>query len=224
MDFPLSSSETARDRFQRIHAILRMRICLLDYPPGTRLSEQELAEEFGISRTPLRRVLVRLEGEGLLQSVHGVGTFVTDPGIDDLVPIYELRLELAELLGVLAPRPPDAALWRHLQEIAAEVGQLVACPDARRFGELNHAFFLALQQISGNQPLRTINERLFFQTARIWLKAMATGQAELSAETRTFGNEVEEVLSALEVGDIRSAALIHRSHISMCFQRMLRAS
>jgi DNA-binding GntR family transcriptional regulator len=219
-----SSSETARDRFERIHAALRMRICLLDYTPGRRLSEQALAEEFGISRTPLRRVLVRLESEGLLQSVHGVGTFVTDPGIADLVSIYELRLELAELLGVLGPAQPDAALWQRLRTISARIGDLVAHPGARRFGELNLEFFLAFHQITTNEPLRTISERLFFQTARIWLKTMAAGQIDVGVEAGIFGNEVNEVLRALEIGDLRSAALIHRSHISMSFQRMLRVT
>ena len=76
---------SARDRFERMHDEIRRRICLLDYAPGTRLSEETLAAEFGTSRTPLRRVLARLESEGLLQSVHGVGTFVTDVDLTELV-------------------------------------------------------------------------------------------------------------------------------------------
>src|SRR5690606_19559189 len=100
----------ARARFHRLHEILRTRICLLDYPPGMRLSEEVIAAEFGVSRTPLRRVLVRLEAEGLLASVHGVGTFVTDVHIDDLEQAYLLRMELAEMIGRLAPVPPDAGV------------------------------------------------------------------------------------------------------------------
>ncbi|MEZ5475956.1 MAG: GntR family transcriptional regulator [Thiolinea sp.] len=58
---------------------MRRRICLLDYPPNTRLREEDLASEFGVSRTPLRRVLGHLESEGLVKSVrcrhdcHGCG-------------------------------------------------------------------------------------------------------------------------------------------------------
>ena len=111
MNFPAESLPTARDRFDRMHKVLRNRICVLDYPPGTRLSEEDLAAEFGTSRTPLRRVLVRLEGEGLLQSVHGVGTFVTDVDIEALEQTYQLRMELAELLGVLGPNPPHPPQW-----------------------------------------------------------------------------------------------------------------
>ncbi|MES0003461.1 GntR family transcriptional regulator [Mesorhizobium sp. M0051] len=76
---------------------MRDRICLLDYTPGSRLSEEELAREFDTSRTPVRRVLARLESEGLVESVHGVGTIITDPDIQELVQIYHLRLELAPL-------------------------------------------------------------------------------------------------------------------------------
>ena len=102
---------SARERFERIYRILRDRICLLEYAPGSHLSEEELAQEFEISRTPVRRVLARLESEGLVQSVHGVGTIVTDVDIEELQQVYHLRMELAELIGKLCPivrAPPRA--------------------------------------------------------------------------------------------------------------------
>ena len=66
---------SARERADRIYRILRDRICLLEYAPGSLISEEELAQEFEVSRTPVRRVLGRLESEGLVQSVHGVGVW-----------------------------------------------------------------------------------------------------------------------------------------------------
>jgi len=62
---------------QDIYLELRRRICLLDYQPGSRLNGRELASEFGVSRTPLRTVLQRLEYDGLIVSQHGNGTEVT---------------------------------------------------------------------------------------------------------------------------------------------------
>ena len=224
MNFPAESLPTARDRFDRMHKVLRNRICVLDYTPGTRLSEEDLAAELGTSRTPLRRVLVRLEGEGLLQSVHGVGTFVTDVDIEALEQTYQLRMELAELLGVLGPNPPDPALWDRLQLLSAEVRALANAPDARRFGELNMEFFHEFHGITSNLPLREICERLFLQTARIWLKSMAAARIDVAAEVRIFADEIDEVLRALAIGDVRSAALIHRTHISMSYTRMRIAS
>lgn len=61
----------ARDRFARMHDAIRGRIGLLDDAPGTRLSEEVLAAEFGVSLTPLRRVFARLQAEGLWEAVRG---------------------------------------------------------------------------------------------------------------------------------------------------------
>jgi DNA-binding GntR family transcriptional regulator len=211
----------ARDRFERLHAEIRDRICLLDYAPGMRLSEQVLAEEFGVSRTPLRRVLVRLEGEGLLQSVQGVGTFVTDVDIEELQQTYRLRLELAELTGRLDPIQPDAALWSEFRKLAARAHALIGDADPRRFSQINMEFFLALLRLTKNEPLREISERLYFRTARIWLKSIKATTIDMSEEAILFNREVDDILTALQVGDLHAASLIQRAHISMSFQRML---
>ncbi|MCV2869068.1 GntR family transcriptional regulator [Defluviimonas sp. WL0002] len=203
-----------------MHHEIRNRICLLDYAPGTRLSEEALAAEFGTSRTPLRRVLVRLEGEGLVQSVHGVGTFVTDVEIEELAQTYRLRLELAELTGKLDPVAPDAALWEHFRDLADRSHALVADPDPRRFAQLNVDFFLALLCLTANEPLREVCERLYFQTTRIWLKSVFASTIDLIDEVDVFCREVDDILRALRIGDLHAAALIQRAHISMSFERM----
>lgn len=213
---------SARDRFDRMHGVLRTRICLLDYAPGTRLSEEALAAEFGISRTPLRRVLARLEGEGLLQSVHGVGTFVTDVEVEELAQTYRLRLELAELTGRLDPVPPDAALRAEFAGLLARARGFGPDPDPRAFAELIMDVFLALLRLTANEPLREICERLYFRTTRIWLKSVFADRLDLAAEVAIFRREVEDIVMALEVGDLHSAALIQRAHISMSFERMRR--
>lgn len=211
---------SARDRFDRMHAEIRNRICLLDYAPGTRLSEEALAAEFGVSRTPLRRVLVRLEGEGLLQSVHGVGTFVTDVEIGELAQTYQLRLELAELTGRLGAVAPDEALWREFRALSARSRALMQAPDPRRFAALNMEFFLALLKLTVNEPLRDICEKLYFQTTRIWLKSVFASRIDLADEVDVFDREIHDILRALEIGDLHAAALIQRAHISMSFERM----
>jgi DNA-binding GntR family transcriptional regulator len=216
--------ETARGRFDRIHAELRDRICLLDYAPGTRLAEDALATEFGVSRTPLRRALGRLEVEGLLQSVHGVGTFVTDVDMGALLQTYALRLELCGLIGELEPVAPNAALWRQFEASHARAEALAGNPDPREFARLNMDFFLARLNLSGNAPLREITERLYLQTARIWLKSVFAGQIDLGDEVGVFRSEINDVLAALRIGDLRAAALIQRAHLSMSFQRLRAAA
>ncbi len=210
----------ARDRFEKLHHEIRNRICLLDYAPGTRLSEAELAKEFGVSRTPLRRVLVRLEGEGLLRPVQGVGTFVTDVDIEELEQTYRLRMELAELTGKLSPTPPDPALMTEFRTLSTRAKQIVRHPEPRAFAQLNMDFFLALLQLTRNEPLREISERLYFQTTRIWLKSVFASVIDLKDEVEVFDREIDDILTALELNDLQAASLIQRAHISLSFTRM----
>jgi DNA-binding GntR family transcriptional regulator len=210
---------SVRERFDLIYGTLRDRICLLDYPPGSRLSEEELAQEFEISRTPVRRVLARLESEGLVQSVHGVGTIVTDVDINELQQVYHLRLELAMLIGKLSPIPRTAADLDRIRALIARCDAVLAKPDQRIFLRLNMDFFHELSAMTGNQPLRDINERLYVQVARVVAKMMP--QLGLTEEITAFRNEMMEILAAAEIGDWDSIGHIRRAHISMSFRRMM---
>jgi DNA-binding GntR family transcriptional regulator len=121
----------SRGRFERIYRTIRDRICLIEYEPGARLAEEELAREFGVSRTPLRRVLSRLEVEGLLESRHGVGTFVIDVELEELVPVYKLRMELAGLIGKLEPVPRTPADLTRVRALLDRCDKLIRLPIPR---------------------------------------------------------------------------------------------
>lgn len=201
-----------------MYRVLRTRICLLDYEPGQRLSEETLAEEFGVSRTPLRRVLARLESEGLVESVQSVGTIVTDVDLETLGQIFDLRMELAELLGRLEPAPVTPELIEHFRTILAQCDELASHPDIRRFSEINMDFLQALIAITENEPLREISERLYYQTSRIWIKSIP--RMDFGREIQIFRREVADVLDAMETGDLEAIGHIRRSHISMSFRRL----
>ena len=210
----------ARERFQHLYLTLRNRICLLEYPPGTRLSEEALATEFGVSRTPLRRALGWLESQGLLRSVQGVGTIVTDVDIDALSQVYQLRMELAELLGKLSPVPPNEETITIFRDLSDRCRRLADKPDPRQFAQINMDFFHALMRLTNSEPLREISERLYYQTTRIWLKSIS--HLDLKDETIVFAREVADILAAVELGDLEAAGHIRRSHISMSFTRLRR--
>ena len=93
-------------------------------------------------------------------------------------------------------------------------------PDHKAFARLNMEFFAEISAMTGNQPLREISERLYFQTSRIVLKLMP--RLNLAEEFAAFRREMEDVLAAMEIGDLESVGHIRRSHISMSFKRMMR--
>jgi DNA-binding GntR family transcriptional regulator len=217
LERPLSMS---RERFERIYKTIRDRICLLEYQPGERLGEEELAREFNVSRTPIRRVLSRLEGEGLLESRHGVGTFVTDVDIDSLAQVFQLRMELAELLGKLDPIPRSEDDLARVRALLVRCDKLLKKPDPKAYARLNMDFFQELGAMVGNAPLREISERLYYLTTRIWLKSVP--HLNLPDEIVVFRREMADILAAMEVGDLEAVGHIRRSHISMSVKRMKR--
>jgi DNA-binding GntR family transcriptional regulator len=220
MNIQIKRPEKARDRFGSLYETLRNRICLLDYAPGARLSEAILAAEFGLSRTPLRRVLARLESEGLVTSVHGVGTFVTDVRLEELEQTYRLRLELAELIAKLDPVDPSLAQIAEFRALSERAQKLRTAADLRSFAELNMDYFLTTLLLTTNQPLQRVSERLYYRTTRIWLQSVTSSLIDLENEADHFAREIDGVLHALEAGDLHAAALIQRAHLSMCFERL----
>jgi DNA-binding GntR family transcriptional regulator len=208
----------ARERFERIYGTIRDRVCLLEYEPGARLAEEDLAREFGVSRTPIRRVLSRLESEGLVESRHGVGTFVTDVDIDNLAQVFQLRMELAELIGKLDPVPRSPDDLDRVRAIVLRCDKLLEAPEPKAYARINMDFFRELAVMTGNQPLREISERLYYLTTRIWLKSVP--HLNLRDEIIVFRREVADILAAMEVGDLEAVGFIRRSHISMSVKRM----
>jgi DNA-binding GntR family transcriptional regulator len=217
LERPLSMS---RERFERIYKTIRDRICLLEYQPGERLGEEELARAFHVSRTPIRRVLSKLESEGLLESRHGVGTFVTDVDIDALAQVFRLRMELAELIGKLDPIPRSDEDLARMRALLVRCDKLLRKPDPKAYARLNMDFFQELGAMVGNTPLREISERLYYLTTRIWLKSVP--HLNLPDEIEVFRREMADILQAMEVGDLEAVGHIRRSHISMSVKRMKR--
>jgi DNA-binding GntR family transcriptional regulator len=210
----------SRERFERLYATIRDRISLLEYKPLEHLSEEELAAEFNVSRTPIRRVLSRLEAEGLVESRHGVGTIVTSISFEDLTQVYQLRMELAVLIGRLDPVPRTAEDLARVRALLARFDDLERNPDPKALARLNMDFYQELRAMTGNMPLRDIGDRLYFMTHRIWLAAVP--HLNLQDEIVIFRREVADILAAMEIGDLDAVGYIRRSHISMAFTRMQR--
>lgn len=208
-----------RTTFAALYEELRDRICLLDYPPGTVLSENKLAAEFGISRTPIRRVLHALEFDGLVESKQALGTIVTSLDLRELKQVYALRLKLIDLVAELPPGPlrdRDADLLETLEQRARALRDGEAQP--RALGALYQAFHRELGRSSANRPLREITDRLFHQTSRVWLQLLP--EMAWEREVDAIVEEIHAVRDALVARDLRRVAEIRRHHFQACLRRM----
>lgn len=203
-----------------LYEVIRDKICLLDYTPGTALREEALATEFGVSRTPIRRVLQRLEYEGLVTHNQGTGVIVTTIDLKQLKDVYELRLKLAEFAGeMMFSRIPDDVLNK-LDVVREECLALRDKYDVRAIALVYHRFNEIMLGMISNRPLQQISEQLFYQTARVWLDILP--ELDWEHEVDIVYEEISDVISYLREGHMTSAANVRRDHMAMLLKRINR--
>lgn len=140
---------TPRALYEEVAELLRQRIFRRELEPGSWIDELKLAEEYGISRTPLREALKVLAAEGLVTMKVRRGAYVTEVNEKDLSDVYHLLSLLeSDAAGVVAAQATDA----QLQELQALHGELEgAASDREKFFAVNERFHMRLLDIADNR-------------------------------------------------------------------------
>lgn len=212
MNAPSPKSST-----KQMFEILRERICLLDYPPGTILREATLAAEFGVSRTPLRAVLQRLSHGGLIESRDGVGTIVTDLSFAEIHDIYEMRLHMAALIGQLGPRPFTSEQKLAIAALERWAETLITRFDISAYWQINHNLNSLIASVIGNSALRQTWDHLYFLSARMWYKHAKQNPSGLA---QSLLAEITEVNRAFQENDPVALGYIQRNYIAYGLSRL----
>jgi DNA-binding GntR family transcriptional regulator len=138
-----------RALYEEVAELLRQRIFRRELEPGSWIDELKLAEEYGISRTPLREALKVLAAEGLVTMKVRRGAYVTEVSEQDLAEVYHLLALLeSDAAGVVAQKANPAQL-RELQKLHDELEGAMRNRD--RFFALNERFHMRLLEIAGNK-------------------------------------------------------------------------
>lgn len=195
----------------RAYAMVRDGIVRGSYSASLRITEQEIADALGVSRTPVREALRRLQAEGFLQVLPNVGAVVTPWTDSDTRNVFELRA-LLEPYGAaraceLITREGITQL-RRLAEDQYHESATRAEGYIERIGKLNSAFHRALQDFSGNARLVTMLPALL--EAPMMLKTFS--KYEPQHLLRSASHHLE-LVSAMEARDPEWAASVMRSHI-----------
>lgn len=152
MSAPAVSSSpalSARALYEEVAELLRQRIFNRELEPGSWIDELRIAEELGISRTPLREALKVLAAEGLVTMKVRRGAYVTEVSEQDLREVYHLLALLeSDAAAVVATRASDAQL-AELQQVHQELA--AATGDRDRFFALNEQFHMRLLDMAGNR-------------------------------------------------------------------------
>ena len=200
-------SLTPRALYEEVAELLRERIFNRELGPGSWIDELKLAEEYGISRTPLREALKVLATEGLVTMKVRRGAYVTEINEKDLTDVYHLLSLLeSDAVAVVAIQGTDIQL-KELQSLHNELEKAVR--NRERFFEINEAFHMRLLEIANNrwrdQMVADLRKVMKLNRHNSLLKS---GRIEESlAEHRA-------IMQALSVRDADSAAQRMREHFA----------
>lgn len=204
---------------ETIQAEILRRICFLDYQPGDQLKEAELAAEFGVSRTPVRDAISRISHLGLVETRNGVGTVVVALTAAKIRHVYEMRLELAVLIGTMSPRTitaGDLLLARELMQGAQALNESF---DPRRYVEINHRLHSLIASLIGNSVLQSFWWQTYYQAASTWYRVSNQLGSEVAL---ALLEEIRDIITALENDDMAAIGFTQRAHIGYGFQRINR--
>jgi DNA-binding GntR family transcriptional regulator len=180
------------------------------FAAGERLDENRLAEHFGVSRTPVREALQKLATSGLVEQIPRRGVFVREPGLAELVEMFEAMAELEAACGRLAAlratEPTLAALRavNALCQIAVETG------DTDQYYRQNEQFHQLIYAAAQNSYLQEQSLKLQKR-----LKPFRRMQLQLRGRLAQSMAEHVAVLDALSIGDGDTSAKTLRAHVAV---------
>ena len=183
------------------------------YRPGERLVESELAERFGVSRTPIREALQRLETQSLLAR-DGRSLIVASLDHNQLSELYVVRAELEGLAARLAARHATPEEVRVLKEMVAKDHALLGNPDA--MSRANRRFHRQVHLASHNRYLVQQLELVHRSMALLATTSLAAEGRDEAALSEHIG-----IVGAIETGDAVAADNALRTHISNAFETRL---
>lgn len=190
----------------QVLAALRKGIISGDYPPGERLTEDRLAEDFGVSRNPVREALRVAEAEGIVVILPRRGAVVASPSsatIDDIFAVRERLEPLAARLAAERATPGDVTTLRAMLEQARLATEH---QDLRRVAELNSALHLQILEISRNPWLASIAKALYLHVQWVF---------QMTAKVRAphSWDEHIKLVDAIESGDGEQAEVVALAHV-----------
>lgn len=184
------------------------------YKPGDRLVESELAERFGVSRTPVREALQRLETQAVLTR-DGRSLIVASLDHNELAELYVVRAELEGLAARLAARHATEEEIRVLQGMAAEDRQLLGDPQA--LSRANRRFHKQIHLGSHNRFLVQQLDLVHRSMALLATTSFAApGRDEVAL------GEHDAIVAAIAARDGEAASKALKMHISKAFETRLK--
>ncbi|WP_329464211.1 GntR family transcriptional regulator [Streptomyces sp. NBC_01431] len=193
----------------RVYMHVKQAVLDRRYEGGTLLTEGELAEAVGVSRTPVREALLKLEVEGLLKLYPKKGALVLAVSAQETADVVETRL-LVEEFAVRRAVPAPERLVVSLQELLTEQKAHAAAGDLAALAVADRCFHAEIVRNAGNEILARLYDQMRDRQLRMGVAVM---HAQPDRVAKNIA-EHEEMLAAIRDGDGERAAQCVRQHLS----------
>ncbi len=195
---------------EHIYAVLKSSLMELDiYHPETnlRLDERSLAEQLGISRTPIREAIMRLEQEGFVEIQARRGVFIKRKSLEEILEMITVWAALESMAARLACEEATDSAIAELRLIGGRYTAEMARERIGEYSEANIAFHLAVLRLGGCQLLGEMAEGLFTHLKAVRRRALADAdRAEESVADHLA------IIEAIEARDADRASRLVREH------------
>ncbi len=186
--------------------------------PGERIMEIQLAEELGVSRTPVREAIRKLELEGYVVMMPRRGTYVANMSIRDISEIFEIRTALESLSNGLAAERITPEELEHLQRLLVMISSYIETKDMDKIVETDIEFHDLLYHAARNSRLVGIISNLRDQLTRFRTLSMSyPGRLEATLD------EHRMIVEAIAQGDSRAAKKAAEKHMENSEKTLLKA-
>ncbi|WP_283418856.1 GntR family transcriptional regulator [Sphingopyxis sp. Geo48] len=198
----------------RAYSQIRNMVLSGDLAPGEQLREEQLAEICGVSRTPIRDALRRLESESFVRRNDSQRSFVADWSLDDMEEAFELRAMLESHAAARAAVRVSPEQIEQLRRCNQAIYRAIAgdAPDIPAFLEQNRIFHAIIMEASASQRLALMLSRIIEQPV-----VLRTALQYDREDLQSSGREHDELLAAFGRRDPDWAAAVMKSHIRRAF-------
>jgi DNA-binding GntR family transcriptional regulator len=179
-----------------------------DLKQGERLMETQLADEMGVSRTPVREAIRKLELEGFVVMIPRKGAYVAGLSLKDIVDVFEIRAALEALAGSLAAERMTDNELEELERLLVRIGECAERKDVEQFVELDTQFHDILFQASRNARLSQMINNLRDQIQRFRATSLA-----YPGRLKYAFDEHKKIVEALSERNSELVAILAKDHI-----------
>lgn len=210
-------AETVESATEKAYRSIRDSILNGELPSGSMLGEASLAARIGVSRTPVRTALARLQDEGWVTIYPKRGALVQGLTVQTIEDLADTRLIFESISVQRSSSRARRALADRLDDAVTEQEAAIGAHDLRRFVESTIAFHRSFVECGGNEVLLELNDRL---ADRQRFLLFSHGD-RLFERGEAIITEHRELVAALRTGDVAGFADTLRSHLSHNYGRRL---